>query len=244
MFDGNFAELSARIKERLGKNFAYTIGAGSYGVGKDISIESDIDFVLVVHNINYDEKRKINSCFNELTNNYVLKIGGVVISKNFLNAGNTNLFTIDGKIIQSIIEANLGYQKVFGYGDRNNLLPKFSESQIKEFSIKEAGNIYNMYMRIMTRENLNAAVLERVLHLAIIITKLTIQFHHKTCVTSQDILNEIKNRMPNSVVARFNNIVHLKNTQAEYKMTTANTLTTFFNLIDKHIEYIMSYKPL
>src|SRR3989339_857189 len=111
MFDGNFVELSIRIKEKLGKNFAYIIGAGSYGVGEDVSINSDIDFVLVVRNIGYKEKRKINDCFNELKDNYGLKIGGVVISKDFLSTGNFNLLMVDGKIIQSIIEANLGYQK-------------------------------------------------------------------------------------------------------------------------------------
>ncbi|HBW74305.1 MAG TPA: hypothetical protein DEF59_03530 [Candidatus Magasanikbacteria bacterium] len=243
MFDGNFAELSARIKERLAENFAYIIGAGSYGIGKDISINSDIDFVLVVHNINYDEKRKINSCFNELKDNYALKIGGVVISKNLLNAENPNLLTIDGKIIQSIIEANLGYQKIFGCDDRDNLLPKFSESQIREFSFREAGNIYYMYTRIMTRENLSADVLERILHLAIIITKLTVQAHYKTCVTGQNILDEIKNRMPNDVATRFNDIVRLKNNQDKYKMTNTDTSSAFFSLIDDHIEYIMGYKP-
>ncbi len=239
MFDGNFAELSARIKERLGKNFAFILGAGSYGVGKDISVDSDIDFVLVVHSTNYAEKRKINSCFNELRNSYVLKIGGVIISKDILDTGNLDLLTADGKIIQSIIEANLGYQKVFGYDDYGNFLPKFSEVQIREFSFREARNIYNTYMRIMTRDDLNADVLERVLHLAIIITKLTVQALYKTCVTSQDILDEIKNRMPNDVAARFSDIVHLKNNRAEYKTADSNTLAFFFNFIDIHIEYIM-----
>ncbi len=195
--------------------------------------------MLVVYNINYGEKHKINSCFNELINNYALKISGVVISKNFLNAENPNLLTIDGKIIQSIIEVNLGYQQIFGCDDHNNLLPKFSESQIKEFSLKEVGNLYNIYMRIMTRENLNADVLERVLHLAIIITKLTVQALYKTCVTGQDILDEIKNRMPNDVVTRFSDIVRLKNNRDEYKTTTTDILIVFFNLIDDHIEYIL-----
>ncbi|KKR54517.1 MAG: hypothetical protein UT91_C0014G0029 [Parcubacteria group bacterium GW2011_GWA2_40_23] len=217
MFDGNFVELSIRIKEKLGKNFAYIIGAGSYGVGEDVSINSDIDFVLVVRNIGYKEKRKINDCFNELKDNYGLKIGGVVISKDFLSTGNFNLLMVDGKIIQSIIEANLGYQKVFGCEDPNYYLPKFSEAQIKEFSLREAGTIYNMCMRIMTRENLNMAILERVLHYAIIITKLIIQFQYKTCVTNQDLLNEIKKRMDSNVVARFNSIVCLKNNQTKDK---------------------------
>jgi len=239
MFGGNFEELAAFFKEKLGDNFAYLIGAGSYGIGKGVTAFSDIDFVLVVNNINYFEKCNIYSCFNKIKDKYSLKIGGVVVSKSFLEERNPNLLTLDGKIIQSIIEVNLGYQKIFGCDNQKNRLPIFSESQIREFSLKESRNIYNMYMRIVTREEISIEVLEKILHLAIIITKLSIQASFRTCVTNQEILKETKKRMSKQVATRFSDIIFAKNNLISYKMYDIDKLNTIFSMVDGHIEYII-----
>jgi len=238
-----FSNIADQLSHILKNEFVFLISSGSFSNAEEIKGWSDIDFVMVVKNVNLKTKLKINKALHELEDFYKLKIGSVIIDQDEL-MDSERILNLDGKAVQSIIELGVGLQQVFPANKMScKPMPKFKNEEIKKFSIRDMGKISSLHRRLITRSNLNnqhslKEVVIKSIKYSAIATKLAVQAKFlKTINSDTKIAEFLKKNFPSHLSSSFGHIVAIKKTWP----IKNDRLNKTIELTDKYLEYLFQY---
>lgn len=232
------------FKKTLNDNLLGIVLTGSLPNNYFKSWWSDVDILIIVKKINLSIKKKIAQAKNYLEKKWGRHVGINVIDK--LNATNPifpNL-SLDGKTLQTLLEAKKYPQNII-FISKNIKLYCPSKKEIKKYSLSNVGMLLLKSRRTLTEKKLvnindfkNATSKE--MRTANIITKLAIQyFSGHTCKNNKEVL--IKSRQ---VFKNFDfrvleeNYEAIDNWKKLNKFELKNILTRTTNYIEKFSQYV------
>ena len=243
MNDKIFSNIANQLFRALKSDFVFLISLGSFSSSEEIKNWSDIDFVAVVKSVNLKTKLKINKTLHKLEDSYKLKIGSVIISEDeFISS--RRILNLDGKAAQAIVELGVGLQQIFFASKTSHKpVPKFTNEEIKNFSIKDMGKILSLHRRLITRSNLDSQqslkeVVAKDIHYCAIVTKLAAQANFSKIINSDiELIEFIKRNFPLRLGESFERIVTIKKTWPIKNDKLNKTLS----IIDEYLEDLVKY---
>ncbi|MGC9048920.1 MAG: nucleotidyltransferase domain-containing protein [Patescibacteria group bacterium] len=239
-----FGDIARNIFKNVKENFICLITSGSIQLGQALPGWSDLDFIVVVKNLNFATKIKLNKLFKDIERYYRIKVGGVAVSIDELIKPEILIQRLEGKVLQSLLELQRGRQKLY-FLKRNFKCPFcliLNKKQIKAFTLNEIGRIFALYRRLILRSDLQSKdglvrLLKQSISYSIIITKLAIQyFSGITCCSDKLILEQAIKMFPKKLVKQFKKILIFK-----AKWPGSNKIKDQLNEVDQYLESFLFY---
>jgi len=237
-------KIVARLQRALGENLVYIISSGSAGLGVLIHGWSDIDFVIIIRKMTLNNKLVIARILQEIQRKYKVKLGGLVITIKELRNPDIPLVSLDGKILQTILELDRGKQ-VMIFGKKPLIYFRPDRKQVRKWSLNSIGQILWLHRRNILKRNFNREKtpqeqIEQSIHYALNITKLAIQFFRgRTCYSDEQLLNHSSKMFPTYLIKDLKRIISYKSNWPDSIKT--ESWLKILNIIDNYIEKCSSY---
>lgn len=195
-------KVASLLRDKLGSELVALISAGS-SLGKYKDDWSDLDYLIVIKEVNIKNLGRIRGSLKELAGFYKAKFGLNVISKDEFLSPLFPCFSLEGKTLQTLLELGLDKNRIL-YSELETLEniypPDFKD--IRQYSLINIGIIKNSNRRDLLSKSTGKMEekkkkVSKVIHAAFIITKLAIQyFTQKTCQSKKEILESAKEIFP------------------------------------------------
>jgi len=237
-------KIVAELKKALGENLIYVISSGGVGSGVLIPGWSDLDFIVVIRKMTLNNKLIIAYIFQEIQKKYKVKLGGLAISVKEFRSPNIPLISLDGKVLQTILELGKGKQ-VMIFGKRPLIYFHPDREQIRKWSLNSIGQILWLHRRNILKKSFNTKTafqeqIKQSIHYALNITKLAIQFFRgRTCYSDEQFLKYSGNVFPTHLIECLKKIISYKSNWPD-SIKDKNWLK-ILNIVDDYIEKCSSY---
>ncbi len=237
-------KIVAKLQKALRRNLVYIISSGSVGSGILIPDWSDIDFIVVTRNMTLNNKLIIARTLQEIQRKYKVKLGGLAIPIKELESPEAPLVSLDGKVLQTILELSKGKQ-VVAFGKKPLTCFRPDKTQVRKWSLNSIGQILWLHRRNILRNDFYKKrvlrdQIKQSLHYALNITKLAIQLlKGRTCYSDEQLLGYAGKVFPTYLIKDLKKIISYKNNWPN-SIRIKNRLK-ILNIIDSYIEKCSNY---